>query len=169
MTPNELAALLGNGTDPIPDQTEIETFEAMIGLRLPEDYRAFLSLTRGRRPRECVAFSLVGEDPGADRIASVGGLGARDVANSLVESHRTATDLEVPEGLLAIMTAAGGNDIAIALRPDRFGEVFFLDHELTEGEGRPALEDAENKDWGYAIRFALSFSEMVAGFRVVRS
>ncbi|MCJ2131332.1 SMI1/KNR4 family protein [Methylobacterium sp. E-045] len=165
MTPNELAAIIDGQTALVPDSAEIEAFEALIGARLPDDYRAFLALTRGGRLRGRVVFSLVGEEIGAERVGCVAGLcGEEDC--SLQERHRTASDCDIPESLLSIMTDGGGNDIALVLRPDRLGEVFFLDHEVSGGEGRPTLEDAEGKDWGYAIRFASSFSEMVAGFRI---
>jgi hypothetical protein len=166
MTPNELAAITDGEAGPVPTSAEIEAFEVLIGARLPDDYRAFLALTRGGRLRERVVFSLAGEEIGTERIGRVGGLCA-DADCSLEERHRTASDCDIPDGLLSIMTDGGGNDIALALRPDRFGEIFFLDHEVSGGEGRPTLEDAESEDWVYAIRFASSFSEMVASFRIV--
>lgn len=164
MTPTELAAIIDSEAGPTPSLAEIEAFEALIGARLPDDYRAFLALIRGGRLRERVVFSLAGEEIGAERIGRVAGL-CTDEDCSLEERHRTASDCDIPEGLLSIMTDGGGNDIALVLRPDRLGEVFFLDHEVSGGEGRPTLEDAEGEDWVYAIRFASSFSEMVAGFR----
>lgn len=166
MTPNELATLLNNNVSP-PEAAEIQAFETLIDMRLPEDYRAFLALTRGGRPSAHVVFSLDGEEIGSEYLRRVAGLNP-DPDVSLEERHRMATACDIPEGLLSIMSDAGGNHIAIALRPDRFGEIFFLDHEVSGGEGRPSLEEAEGENWGYAIRFASSFSEMVAGFEIDR-
>lgn len=55
-------------------------------------------------------------------------------------------ELGIPDGLLSIMTDVGGNNIAIAIRPDRLGEIFFLDREVSGGEGRVSLERAESDD-----------------------
>lgn len=171
MTLEELAAMIDGGGCPTPAAAQVEAFEALIGARLPDDYRAFLALTPGGRLYGRVLFSLAGEEIGAERVGCVAGLrpgAARSPADaevSLEERHRTASDCDVPRGLLSIMTDGGGNAIAIAVRPDRVGEIFFLDHEVSGGEGSPILEEAEGDDWGYAIRFASSFSEMVAGFK----
>lgn len=136
MTPNELAALIDGEAGLTPSLAEIEAFEAQVGERLPDDYRTFLTLTRGGRPRGRVVFSLAGEEIGAQRIGRVARL-CEDEDCSLEERHRTASDCDIPEGLLSIMTDGGGNDIALVLRPDRLGEVFFLDHEVSGGEGAP--------------------------------
>ena len=65
---------------------------------------------------------------------------------------------------MPVMVDRGGNAIAMVLRTDRFGEMVFLDHEVSD-EGRATLEAAEADDWGYAIPFAPSFTAMVAGFK----
>lgn len=166
MTPNELAVMIDDGKARAPDGSQVEAFERLIGATLPSDYRAFLMMTSGGRLRGRVVFSLAGEDIGTEHLKRVAGLGS-DKQFSLEERHRTASDCDIPDGLLSIMTDGGGNDIAIAIRPDRLGEIFFLDHEVSGGEGRVSLEEAESEDWGYAIRFASSFTEMVGGFRSV--
>jgi hypothetical protein len=148
-----------------PGPQAVTAFEAATGLTLPEDYKAFLSTTAGGRLGRIVTFSLSGEEVGAEYLGVVAGLRTDDDYYSLTERHRTAAEDAIPEGLLSIMTDKGGNDIAIAVRPDRLGQIFFLDHEVS-GEERCTIEEAEAEDWGYAIPFAASFSEMMAGFKL---
>lgn len=165
MTPHELAAIIYDGKAHAPDPSQVEALETLIGAKLPSDYRAFLMMTPGGRPRGRVIFSLAGENIGTERLQLVAGLRSEHEF-SLEGRHRTASDCDIPDGLLSIMTDGGGNNIAIAIRPDRLGEIFFLDHEVSGGEGRVSLEEAESDDWGYAIRFASSFTEMVGGFKI---
>ena len=79
------------------------------------------------------------------------------LARCLADAERDG----IPQGLLPVMTDAGGNTIAIVLRSDRVGEMVFLDHEVA-GEGRATLETAEAD--GHALAFARSFTAMVSGF-----
>lgn len=167
MTAEELASIIDDAGYSLPNETAISDIETLIGSTLPEDYRAFLSLTPGGQVYGRVLFSLSGEPVGTERLSRVAGV-RPEPDLSLVERFHSANDNDVPLGLLSIMTDGGGNDIAISLRPDRFGEIFFLDHEVSGGEGSPALEEAESDDWGYAIKFASSFSELINGFTVDR-
>ncbi|MEW6437992.1 MAG: SMI1/KNR4 family protein [Pseudomonadota bacterium] len=148
---------------PAPGSQVVTAFEAATGLTLPDDYRAFLAKTPGGRLSKTVTFSLSGEEDGAEYLGRVAGLRTEN-SYSLEERVRSAAENAIPEGLLSIMTDRGGNALALAVRPDRFGQIFFLDHEVSD-EGRPTIEEAESADWGYAIRFAATFSEMIAGFK----
>ena len=181
MTPNELASMIDGDGLPTPTMEEVEAFEALIGARLPDDYRTFLVMTPGGVVRGEVTFSLPGEEAGSHLLVDVAGLRS---CGSLEWRFQAASDRDTPEGLLSIMTDAGGNDIAVAVRPDRLGEIFFLDHEvagldrdrlgepfsldheLAGYEGRSSLERAESDEWCYAIRFAASFSELIAQFSI---
>lgn len=97
-------------------------------------------------------------------MGSVYGLEAEGYT-SLVERLTDAEEDAIPEGLLPFMRDRGGNTLALVLRPDRLGEMVFLDHEVAD-EGRATLEAAEADAWGYAIPFARSFAAMIAGFRL---
>ena len=167
MTLDELASIIDGEGHPAPRADQAEAFELLLGAKLPDDYRTFLTMTPGGIVRATVAFSLVGEELGPEELGRVAGLGPVKEA-SLRERFLNASDYGTPAGLLSIMTDVGGNDIALSVRPDRFGEVFFLDHEAYDYNGRPSLEDAEHEDWAYATSFASSFSEIVARFKRVR-
>jgi hypothetical protein len=110
---------------PAPGPQAVTAFEAATGLTLPNDYRAFLAKTPGGRLSKTVNFSLSGEEDGAEYLGRVAGL-RTEYAYSLEERVRTAAESAIPEGLLSIMTDRGGNALALAVRPDRLGQIFFL-------------------------------------------
>ncbi|GLQ87230.1 SMI1/KNR4 family protein [Dyella flagellata] len=160
-------SLIEDGDVPSPGPDAVARFEAENGLALPEDYRAFLAVTPGGRVRGNVHFSLVGEDEGPEIMGSVLGLQSEGY-NSLARRLADAEKDSIPHGLLPVMRDRGGNTIALVLRPDRLGEMVFLDHEVAD-EGRATLEAAEADDWAYALTFAGSFTAMIAGFKLVNN
>ena len=165
MTIEELVGLIdGNGL-PAPGTAAVVAFETGHSLTLPEDYRTFLAATPGGHVRGSIRFSLVGEAVGSELLNYAFGLREEDYS-SLKQRLAGAETEAIPQGLLPVMSSAGGNTIALVLRSDRFGEMVFLDHEVA-GEGRATLEAAEADDWGYAIPFASSFATMIAGFKLV--
>lgn len=164
MTVDEFVGLIDTDGSPSPGAAAVAAFEAENGLTLPEDYRAFLAATPGGRVQGNVHFSLVGEEDGPEIMGSVYGLQARGYT-SLGKRLADAEADAIPQGLLPVMKDRGGNTLALVLRPDRFGEMVFLDHEVAD-EGRATLEAAEADDWGYATPFARSFTAMVAGLRL---
>ena len=145
-----------------PGNAAVAAFEAAHGLTLPEDYRAFLAATPGGHIRGRVCFSLVGEAHGPEIMNYVFGLHDEGYS-SLTRRLASAETEAIPHGLLPVMSDAGGNTVALMLRPDRICEMLFLDHEGGD-EGRATLEAAEADNWGYAKSFARSFTAMVAGF-----
>ncbi len=145
-----------------PGLPAVFEFEREHGFQLPDDYRAFLAATAGGRVRGNVYFSLAGEEVGPEIIGSVFGLQS-DGYRSLRQRLADVEDDAVPYGLLPVMVDRGGNTIALVVRPERLGEMVFLDHEVAD-EGRATLEAAEAEDSGYAIPFARSFTAMISGF-----
>jgi hypothetical protein len=164
MTIDEFVSLIRDDGIAAPGPSAVAEFERTHSLILPEDYRAFLTMTAGGRVQGNVHFSLAGEEDGPEIMGSVFGLQPEDYC-SLVRAMADVEEDAIPQGLLPVMRDRGGNTIALAIRRDRLGEMVFLDHEVAD-EGRPTLEEAEDEDWGYAIVFARSFTAMIAGFKL---
>jgi hypothetical protein len=141
---------------PLPSREGVEAFEAQTATTLPEDYRNFLALMPGGSIPATVTFSFPGSSGSTEYLGSVLGL-RPDGYLSLVRHVRDAEAEGIPQAMLPIMVDTGGNVLALAVRPDRLGEVFFLDHEIAV-EGRPSIEDAEAQGWGYALPLAPSFT-----------
>jgi hypothetical protein len=163
VTIEEFITLIDADGLPAPGMAAVVAFEAEHGLALPQDYREFLAATPGGRLRSNVRFSLSGGPNGQEILSDVAGL-QKEEYYSLAQRFAEAEADAIPLGLLSIMSDRGGNAIALVLRPERLGETVFLDHEVAE-EGRAALEAAEAEDWCYAIPFARSFTDMIAGCR----
>ncbi len=160
MTSDELASLIDGAGRPMPTRTDLQSFEAVIGLRLPDAYRAFLLISPGGIVRGDVRHSPDGEDAATVELARVAGLTARD-DDTLLERFRRAADLQTPEDALSIATDPSGNDLVMVLRADRMGEIVILDHEMADYGDRVTIEAAEES--GYARRIAGSFAELVGG------
>lgn len=111
----------------------LEKFEAVLGSKLPSDYRQFLLAFNGGRP-ENNEFAI----PDIKNTAGV------DLFYGLLEnpewgdllSRRAALIDRVPKDDLPIGDASCGNVVCLSLQPATFGQVFFWDHELEADEGQ---------------------------------
>jgi hypothetical protein len=127
---------------------EIRAFEAVLGHRLPPEYRRFLLKFNGGHPQPD-AFLLGMEEDVVMCFFPMRPMELREVdTNSLDELriwplHCAWKDLQddmdesenddVDRSLLPIGTDGSGNYICIALERDNRGAVLFLDHETMEG------------------------------------
>ncbi len=122
---------------------KLEAFEAQIGARLPDDYRAFLLEHNGGRPKERVFAAP--DDPlekeGAWNERELIGLyGLHEQNVPITESTMDALSLskawrdlqkDVPGNtLLPIGQDWSGSYVCLDLGRKRFGEVCFFDHEF---------------------------------------
>ncbi len=163
MTSDELAKAIDGAGRPMPTVADLQSLEASLSSPLPDAYRAFLLATPGGIVRSDVRYSPDGGDTRTVEMARFAGLTAWD-DDALGERFRAAANLQTPEGALSIATDPGGNDIVIALRADRRGEIFLLDHELADYGDRVTIEAAEES--GYASSLAGSFDDFIAGLMV---
>jgi ankyrin repeat protein len=106
--------------------SDVESFEAKLGARLPEDYREFLAMVNGgEQPRPKTFFTHHG---GTTMLSRVFGL-VNDPAFSLPAQLNSMREY-LPVGMFAIGMDIGGNKVCLSIRQADFGAVFFSDHEV---------------------------------------
>jgi len=123
------------GTKPLPE-SELWQVEASLGVSIPQGYRTFLCATDGGRPDEAWFSPMVG-------VTDF--LGAQDIL-----ATRSRLRGRLPETLLPIAAAAGGNLVCISTAEGQVGAIYFWNHEL-EHLGERAIE-----------RLASAFDDFVA-------
>jgi len=128
------------GTKPLPE-SELWQVEASLGVSIPQGYRAFLYATDGGRPDEAWFSPMVG-------VTDF--LGAQDI----LATHSRLRG-RLPETLLPIAAAAGGNLVCISTAEGQVGAIYFWNHER-EHLGDVAIE-----------RLASSFDAFVSQLRVL--
>jgi hypothetical protein len=163
VTIDELAAALRKPGDPATSE-QVAAFEAEVGTRLPDDYRAFLGVVNGgylpgwHRYRGAGA----GGEERTEYVDSLFGLRRDEPALSLRFHWGCGRDPEAgfPQGLLAVAGDPGGNLFCLRMDGDHRGGVYFWLHDLLpdpdEWDGR--VETAEN-----VVLLADSFTTLVAG------
>jgi hypothetical protein len=120
-------------------ESELARVEASLGVSIPDGYRTFLQATDGGRPVE---------DTFSPKVGVTNFLGARGILK-----QRARLRGRIPENLLPIADAEGGNLICISVAEGDVGAIYFWDHEL---EGEKAAE-----------RLEASFDDFVSKLRVL--
>jgi hypothetical protein len=137
---------------------EVSAFERTIGVRLPEEYRAFLLASNGGVPATAT-FDFEDAVSGrrdASSIQHFFGIHEGEIGNLRAV---TATYMErLPHGLLPVARDDGGNLICLAIAGPRKGEVLFWDHDHEAEEGEPP-------DYSNISVLAPSFTAFIAGLR----
>ena len=115
-----------------PTEEELRLLEEELGVRLPDDYRAFLVKFNGGRP-EPNWFPVQGElgMGGVDLFLGVRGAGDWD---DLLTAKRRLLE-RMPAHMLPIADAECGNVICLSLGTSDSGSVYYWDHELEADEG----------------------------------
>lgn len=103
---------------------DVKSFEKDIGCALPVEYRDFLLMHNGGKPKP-YDFELGGEGP--DSIHHVYGLNTKD--NSDLRNNNDCFKGRMPHQILPIADDPGGNQICIGLSGKYRGRIYFWDHE----------------------------------------
>lgn len=108
---------------PVTDE-DINAFEAEEGVKLPEDYRAFLKKWNGGRPVPD-AF-VIPDRRGGSLFDVLFRLGSEKKVSDLREqAHQWHKRL--PVSLMPIGADAGGSIIALGVHGEHYGKVYFFD------------------------------------------
>jgi hypothetical protein len=148
MTLDQFMTYLAKPGAPLSD-AEIAAFEAEIGVRLPDDYRAFLQAVNGGALGGALLIhgATADGDPFDTDIQHVGGLRPEpqlDLRNA--RSVYQDWVARIPRELIWIMDDSSGNAICLGLAGEARGRVYFWDQErepdLDETDG--TIEGAGN-------------------------
>lgn len=133
------------------EDEHLRRLEAVLGVRLPEQYRQFLAAHNGASvaPDEVIF-------PGASEPFTILDqfFGLHDGADSL-ETVRTNVESCVPTDAIAFAEDHGGNLFCLGIRGDHRGRVFFWNHE----HSRPGVASG---DWHGMTVLADSFTVFLA-------
>jgi len=163
VTIDEVAAALRKPGDPATPE-QVAAFEAEVGARLPDDYRAFLGAVNGGYLRGWHRYrgAAAGGQERTEYVQSLFGLRPDEPALSLRFHWGCGQNLEAgfPRGLVAVAADPGGNLFGLRLEGARRGAVYFWVHDLLPdpGEWDGRVETAEN-----VVLLADSFAAFVAG------
>lgn len=104
----------------------INHFEKVLKITLPLDYRAFMLKYDGGIP-EFTTFNIL-EDNNASVLSELFGLDTPLVTSSL-EYNRCLYQDRIPADLLPIGGDVFGNRVVLGIKGERYGKIFFWDHE----------------------------------------
>ncbi len=110
----------------------LEQFERTIGARLPEDYRSYLIDQNGGTP-EAFLICWPGSDEPAEVFNDAFGLHDGPDYSRLDKAAQGMREF-LPDDLIPIGSDPGGNVFCLSVKGDRHGQVFFWNHERSEGD-----------------------------------
>ena len=148
-----MQTLKSNGNIP---ENILQAIEEYWGFGLPKDYRTFLLKYNGGVPLEKnFYFKNTREESG---ITEFFGIFKNDIDNLLVKA--TYTGDRIPESMLSIARAAGGDLILLTVKGKDRNKVYLWDHEMEAD-----TENGETADYSNLTLIADSFTEFVEGLR----
>lgn len=169
MTIDEFIEVLEHKLSSLPEG-QLETFEAEIGSRLPEDYRQFLYRTNGGYIRTWLQFqgrTPEGRSP-SHFVSNVVGLREEPDLSLRVTRRQHIADpgpqagpeIKIPPTLLLIMSDPSGNGFCLGLIGKYHGKVYFWVHDEppSEEEWDGEVETAAN-----IALLANSFTDFISG------
>ncbi len=141
-------------------EAEVSEFETEIGAKLPEAYRKFLMACNGGILGKLGAESMFWVDRNYGFYDVYGLREQGDSLRRYREIYQSQTPARIPLDLLPIANGIFGNVICLAVRGERYGHVYWWDHEM---EPDPKTWDGTIETSGELfVHLADSFPEFVA-------
>jgi cell wall assembly regulator SMI1 len=121
---------------PGTSEENIESLEKSVGVKLPNDYRRFLTEQNGGRCRECTVKLPTGE-----RVVLICFLAEETPLDTeSIDFVRTTISDRLPGDLIPIAREPFGNFFVLDLNKNMFGHILFWDHELSPEHESPSRE-----------------------------
>ncbi len=123
--------IIRNSGDPVGDAA-ICLFERFLEIRLPKDYRKFCLEYNGGRPEpDCFVCS---ESGGKSSMHCFYRFNSSNNHDDMIWAYRIFKD-RMPPYYLPIGCDPGGNQICLVVKGQKYGQVFYWDHEFEADEG----------------------------------
>jgi cell wall assembly regulator SMI1 len=137
------------------DVSQIAELEKSLHAELPQDYRSFLLIHNGGRPKKSVFIYMNGTSEELGCINRFLGIhdGAFDNLYKSIETYKSFQK-RLPENLLPIACDPGGNLICLSLFGNDIGNIYFWDHDWE-------AEEDEEPNYDNVHPIALSFIEFI--------
>lgn len=140
---------------PLTDEAHVEAFEAKLGRRLPDSYRAFLLSYNGGRPKPSV-FRFVLKN-GKQSDSSVHWfLSLHEGEHSNLERELRSLKGRIPPDTLPIAIDPFGNVVLLGISGETRGKIYFWDHEE---------EPASQPNWSNVDLIADNLDSFMQGLR----
>ena len=110
---------------PVLVESQIHEFEKLVEFALPADYRKFLAANNGGKPSP-ESFSVPGWDEEVSSVSYFYGLTRKIKVSRLDWNVAEYGDL-IADGLLPIAGTATGDKVALMVKGDAVGSVWFVD------------------------------------------
>lgn len=128
-----------NSANKVSEEEVIE-IENGLGIKFPEDYKAFIIQMNGGTPQEDMLYNFYDEVSELENISiirSFFSLYADDTVlkNNLKVIYNTMkNEGTIPADMIPIADDPGGNIISISLNKDDYGFIYYLNHEFEDVE-----------------------------------
>lgn len=117
---------------------DITEFENEVGIKFPDDYKAFMFESNGGSPKEDWLYDFFDEVTETENTSVI-----REFFSLFKDDSVKMSDLRriykimtyeetIPADMLPIDDDSGGNVIGISLNKDDFGYVYFINHEYDD-------------------------------------
>jgi hypothetical protein len=133
-------------------ERDLAAFEALIGAKLPKDYREYLRAHNGGKPTPS-DFNFLSRSSGSSLHHMYGLCRGRDPDYADLRENYECYRERIPSSLIPIADDPGGSQICLGIHGEHYGKVYFWDHE----------RESQRASFRNVRRLADSFAAFVSG------